>query len=94
MKLPELDRLLRQTASSPVPDLADAILAKLPGMRFVIPGSHPGIRILFLAGILGLGTALSIGLLHRKPAASNPQPPPLPLFQPSAVEPLRVLPPP
>jgi hypothetical protein len=87
MKLPELDRLLREAPASPAAGLADSILSKLPGMRFVIPGSHPGLRILFLAGILGLGTALAISLAGRKNNASTSGPPPLTLFQPGAVEP-------
>ena len=87
MKLPELDRLLREAPASPVAGLADSIFLKLPGMRFVIPGSHPGLRILFLAGILGLGTALAISLAGRKNTASTSGPPPLTLFQPGAVEP-------
>ena len=93
MNLPELDRLLRGAPASPVAGLADSILSKLPGMRFVIPGSRPGLRILFLAGILGLGTALAISLVGRKTAASKSGPPPLTLFQPGAVEPRTASPP-
>ena len=94
MKQRELDRLLRGASPLPAADFADAILAKLPGMRFVAPGSHPGVRVLVLAGLLGLGTALGVALLGRIGPASNPQPPPLTLFQPGAVEPVRPLPPP
>lgn len=86
----DLDRLLRGVPGGNTPsgsgmDFADAILARLPGMRYVIPGSHPGLRILVVAGILGLLTAGFISLLHR----SHPpkvKPPPLTLFQPGAVE--------
>ena len=67
-------------------DFADAILSRLPGLRYVIPGSHPGVRILFLAGILGLLTATGIGLYQRRASAARPEPPPLTLFQPGAVE--------
>ena len=61
MKMRELDRLLSAAPDNPtidsvMPGFADAILAKLPGMRFVIPGSHPGVRVLVLAGLLGLLT--------------------------------------
>jgi len=97
MKQSELDRLLRAAppTGSPGAGFADAILAKLPGMRFVIPGSHPGLRVLVLAGVMGLLTAVGVSLLSRPPgSASNPQPPPLTLFQPGAVEPARPLPPP
>lgn len=94
MKLPELDRLLRGATASPATDFADTILARLPGMRFVTPGSHPGLRVLVLAGLLGLAAAAGIALKGRAPPASNPQPPPLTLFQPGAVEPVPVLPPP
>ena len=92
MKMRELDRLLSAAPDRPPPasaaaGFADAVLAKLPGMRFVIPGSHPGVRILVLAGALGLLTALGISLLSRAGSASNPEPPPLVLFQPGAVEP-------
>lgn len=85
----DLNRLLRQ-GSSPEPrtgavDFADAVLARLPGIRFVIPGSHPGTRILVLAGGLGILTALGISLSRSK-AMPTAAPPPLTLFQPAAVE--------
>ena len=87
----DLNRLLRQGASlepsrTEAVDFADAVLARLPGMRFVIPGSHPGTRILLMAGALGLLTALGISLSRSKDMATNPEPPPLTLFQPEAVE--------
>ena len=89
----ELDRLLRRIPNASPPsrkpaglDFADAILSRLPGMRYVIPGSHPGIRILVLAGILGLLTAIGISLYQRRAAPARPEPPPLTLFQPGAVE--------
>lgn len=87
----DLDRLLRQSVP-PEPsqagtvDFADAVLARLPGMRFVIPGSHPGTRILVLAGGLGLLTSLGISLNRPKDIPDNSTPPPLTLFQPAAVE--------
>ncbi|MES2466538.1 MAG: hypothetical protein V4675_04490 [Verrucomicrobiota bacterium] len=87
----DLNRLLSQGAS-PEPsqtgavDFADAVLARLPGMRFVIPGSHPGTRILVLAGGLGLLTALGISLSRSKDTPTDAAPPPLTLFQPAAVE--------
>jgi hypothetical protein len=92
----DLDRLLRQIsqergapqerACAGTADFADAVLARLPGMRFVIPGSHPGTRILVLAGALGLLTSLGISLPRSKGMATNSEPPPLTLFQPEAVE--------
>ncbi len=95
----DLDRLLRQGVP-PEPsrtgavDFADAVLARLPGMRFVIPGSHPGTRILVLAGGLGLLTALGISLNRSKDMPNDATPPPLPLFQPAAVESWPTPPPP
>ncbi len=87
----DLNRLLRQRASlehsrTEAVDFADAVLARLPGIRFVIPGSHPGTRILVLAGGLGLLTALGISLSRSKDTPANTDPPPLTLFQPAAVE--------
>lgn len=100
----DLDRLLRQvpqekgapldrSQTGPM-DFADAVLARLPGMRFVIPGSHPGTRILVLAGGLGLLTALGISLTRPKVMATPAGPPPLTLFQPEAVESWPTPPPP
>ncbi len=93
----ELDRLLKASATaasskSGPAALADTILSTLPGMRFVIPGSHPGLRLLVIAGILGLGTAIAISLLRRKSDASESNPPPFELFQSEAVEPRIALP--
>ena len=89
----DLDRLLRRipeetqaSANDRGLDYADAILSRLPGMRYVIPGSHPGLRILLLAGMLGVLTATSIGLCQRRAPAPRPGPPSLTLFQPGAVE--------
>jgi hypothetical protein len=92
----DLDRLFRQIshergapqerASAGTADFAAAVLARLPGRRFVIPGSHPGTRILVVAGALGLLTSLGISLTRSKGMATNPEPPPLTLFQPEAVE--------
>lgn len=74
----------------PAPDFANSLLDRLPGMRYVIPGSHPGLRVLVAAGSLALLTAALTALLQRpgKPTAAAPnQPPPSPLFQPTAAEP-------
>ncbi len=100
----DLDRLLRQIAhergapqegaSAGTADFADAVLERLPGMRFVIPGSHPGTGILLMAGALGLLTALGISLTRSKDMATHPEPPPLTLFQPEAVESWPTPPPP
>lgn len=89
----EMERLLRRIPDEGPAcrevrsrDFADAVLARLPGMRYVIPGSHPGVRIILVAGILGLLTATGVSLYQRHAAAASPGPPPLTLFQSGAVE--------
>lgn len=88
----KLDQLLHHQASEPpgravaTVDFADAILGRLPGMRYVIPGSHPGLRILMVAGVLGLLTASGISLFLRLSSPAPTGPPPMVLFQPGAVE--------
>lgn len=93
----DLQRVLRLAAAHPLKpepgpetdagvDFADSILARLPVVRFVIPGSAPGRRILWLAGLLGVLTAAAVGIFKDVDPPGTPVPPSLSLFQPAELE--------
>lgn len=72
----DLQRVLRLAAGQPEAEparagFADGVMARLPVVvRFVIPGSSPGGRVLVIAGVLALATAAVISLSARPSAAS------------------------
>lgn len=72
-------------------DFADQLLARLPAVRFVIPGSWPGKTVTVAAGLTGLLTAVLLSLWWNpaagpEPAPAPETPPPMPLFQAVASE--------
>lgn len=85
----DLQRILRGAGrgareTQPDPGLAETVLARLPRVRFVRPGSDPGGRTLLLAGLLGIGAAAAVaGLMsNATPPGSKPaMPPAWTLFQ-------------
>lgn len=84
----ELDLLMRRlppNLEQRVPqggvDFSEGILSRLSGVRFVIPGSAPGRRVLAVAGMLALVTAALTAWAGRGGEKTDSRPPPLTLFQ-------------
>lgn len=76
----ELQRILRLASGQPeageaaarAAGVADSVLARLPVVRFVIPGSSPGGRVLVLAGAAGLATAAVVAWVSNlKPGSAG-----------------------
>lgn len=62
----------RETAAeTPRPGFADSVLARLPVVRFVIPGSNPGARVMAVAGMVGLVTAAAVAWTANSASASS-----------------------
>jgi hypothetical protein len=71
----DLQRLLRLTAGETAesrnrpapPDFAEGILARLPSVRWVIPGSNPGTPFLMLSALLGMAVAVTVSFWSTRP---------------------------
>ncbi|MDB6070504.1 MAG: hypothetical protein JWL81_1675 [Verrucomicrobiales bacterium] len=89
----ELDSLMRRlppALEKRVPDgagdFSEGILARLSAVRFVVPGSTPGRKVVAVAGMLALVTAALIAWAGRGSEKSETRPPPLTLFQSGQAE--------
>lgn len=84
----ELDNLMRRLppalenrAPDGAGDFSDGILARLSAVRFVVPGSTPGRKVVAVAGMLALATAALTAWAGRGLEKTDSRPPPLTLFQ-------------